>query len=389
MLFASISAHISLGAFLAFFFVLYYINGDGKWKVLFEAIIGLGGNVGIIYALDKLIPNQDDTIRMYSIASCFASFLIITAILLIVVSFVIKNRRNDDATEIIRLRDIMLGQYSFIKAYYESRMIEINNKLEIPKLEAREAAIRKGEAQLEETRTYIENELENLAKVGNKKLKLKLPDNKTVSLNHEYIDTMPSYIADTINCISDIKSCTDSFLTKPKEAIDVSAIKSYLCSIATYISSDLFGGTKTDARIHFRIYDRDANGYVKFVAIMGSKLMANDMTVIPYNDDNMIKKSFECKRALIKSINSTYDYKSDNYRIWQDYMTYTFYGLMYEDKPFLSFGISIKNAERYKKALHFVNYFRLENFLQENIERVNDSINIAAILYGGSNNVSD
>lgn len=384
MLWASVMAHASWGAFLALFFILYYINGDGKWKVLFEAIIGLGGNSGIILILDRIIPIEDDIIRMYSIGSCFLAFLLTTGILMIVVSFLIK---DNDGRDIIRLRDILLGQYSFINDYYKKRSTEIDDKLSIPKLEAREVAISHREKELEAEKKYISDELEKLEELGARKLKLKLPENKDITLNREYIETMPSYIADTFTCISDINSCTQSLLAKPKESVNISALKSYFISIATYISSDLFGGTTTDARIHFRVYDKNTDGYVKFVAVMGSKLVTNDMTVIPYSDDSMIKKSFECKRALIKSINCTHDFQSNNHNLWQDYMTYTFYGMTYENKPYLSFGISVKNAERYKKALHFINYFRLESFLQDNIERINDAVDIASILYGGSDNV--
>lgn len=383
MLRAAIIAHATLGAFLAFFFILYYVKGDGKWKVLFEAIIGIGGNAGIVFTLDRIISIKDGIIRMYSVASCFFAFLLVTAILLIVVSFLIKDH---DGRDIIRLRDILLGQYSFINEYYKKRSAEIDDKLSIKKLEARETAVSRREAELESERRYISGELEKIEKLGKNKLKFKLPENKNITVNQEYIETMPSYIADTFTCISDINSCTNSLLAKPKESINISSLKSYFYSVATYISSDLFGGTTTDARIHFRIYDKKVDGYVKFVAVMGSKLITNDMTIIPYNDDSMIRKSFECKHALIKSINITHDFQSENHNLWQDYITYTFYGLTYDDKPYLSFGISVKNAERYKKALHFINYFRLENFLQDNIERVNDAVSIASILYGGSGN---
>ena len=142
-------------------------------------------------------------------------------------------------------------------------------------------------------RWYISGELEKIEKLGKNKLKFKLPENKNITVNQEYIETMPSYIADTFTCISDINSCTNSLLVKPKESINISSLKSYFYSVATYISSDLFGGTTTDARIHFRIYDKKVDGYVKFVAVMGSKLITNDMTIIPYNDDSMIRKSFE------------------------------------------------------------------------------------------------
>ena len=65
MLLASILAHASFGMLLGIVFTLYYINGDGKWKVLIESIIGIGGNAGIIFALDNLFAIENTTVRLY------------------------------------------------------------------------------------------------------------------------------------------------------------------------------------------------------------------------------------------------------------------------------------------------------------------------------------
>ncbi|HJC54278.1 MAG TPA: hypothetical protein H9699_03370 [Candidatus Gemmiger stercoravium] len=383
---ASVLAHAAFGAFLAFFFILYYINGEGKWKVLFEIIIGTGGNIGIVFCLEQMIPIEDPVIKMYSIASCFSSFLVATVVILCIMSHVIK---GDDKNNVIRLRDIFLGQYSFINKYYQAREKEVNELLSIPQLEAREKEISAKESKLEADEQYIKEELEKLNKLGNKKPRIQLPENTSIILNKEYIDSMPSYIADTFYCLNEINKLTETYLNRPKEEIDASELKAYFLSMATCVSINLFGGTNTDARIHFRIYDKKVNGYVKYIAVMGNKLFLQKMTTIPCDDDNMIKKSFECRRALIKSINSAHDYKSGNYKLWKDYLTYTFYGLMYEGKPYLSFGISIKNTERYKKNLQFINFFRLESFLQANVERIDAMVNIASILYGGNDNASN
>lgn len=380
MLLASISAHIGLGAVVALFFVLYYINGEGKWKFLFEILIGVGGNAGIIFLLDEFMDVSDKTIKLYSIASCLLSFLVLSLIFLVIFSFIIKDKKDKD---IIRLRDILLGQFSFINHYYEERKKETDGKLSLDSLEKREKSLTKKEEILADEKSKVEEDKRKIEELGKNKLKIKLPENSNIILNKEYVDIMPSYIGDIYNCISDINSCTDSLLSKPIDEINYSAIKSYLCSVATYISSDLFGGTSRDARIHFRIYDKEQNGYVKLVSVMGNKILTQQMTIIPYNDDSLIKRSYECKRALIKSINSSHSFKGENFRMWQDYMTYTFNGLLYDDKPYLTFGISIKNIERYKKSLHLINYFRLESFLQDNIDRINDEVNIASILYGG------
>ena len=385
LLVPSLLAHIAFGAFLAFFFVLYYINGDGKWKLLIDALLGTGGNIGIIFCLNKIFPVDDNTVKMYSIASCLITFLAATAVILGIVSHIIKEK---DGNDVVRLRDIFLGQYSFIKNYYKAREKEVNESLSIPRLEAREKVIAEKEARLEAAEQYIKEEFEKLEKLGEKRPRLKLPENTSIVLNKEYIDSMPSYIADTFYCLNEINMLTESYLGRKEEEIDASELKAYFLSLATCISAHLFGGSNSDARVHFRIYDKNLNGYIKYIAVMGNKLFTQAMTVIPYDDDSMIKKSFECRRALIKSINSEHDYRSGNCNLWKDYLTYTFYGLLLENKPYLSFGISIKNTERYKRNLQFINYFRIESFLQANVERIDTMVNIASIIYGGDDNAS-
>lgn len=360
MLVASVFSHIALGALLSLIFILYYINGEGKWKLFLEILIGAGGNFGAIFLLDNWLKSDDAVIRMYSIGSCIISFLVVTFILLVVFSYVIKDK---DDRDIIRLRDIMLGQTSWIDKYYQRRTQEIDNKLNIPILENREADLTKRENSIVEKEQYIKLEQEKISQIANKKLRFNLPENTDIILNKEYVEAMPSYISDIIRCINNVSACTNMVIKKSKEDLNITAIKSYFVSLATYISSDMFGGNTPDVRVHFRIYDKEKNGYVKLVAVIGKSIVNKELTFIPYDNDSMIKKSYECRRALIKSINSDHDYKSNNYSVWEDYLTYTFYDIKYGDIPFLSFGISIKNAVRYRKILHFLNYFRIEDFL--------------------------
>ena len=381
MLVASVFSHIALGALLSLVFTLYYINGDGKWKLFLEIIIGAGGNVGAFFLLDNWIKPNNIVIRMYSIGSCIMSFLVVTFVLLIIFSYIIKDKDDKD---IIRLRDIMLGQTAWINKYYEKRSKEIDSKLNIPALERKAEELSKREDSIIQKESYIKEEREKLSQLTNKKLRINLPENADIVLNKEYIDSMPAYLSDIIRCINNLEACTDMVLKKAKEEVGITSIKSYFVSLATYISSDLFGGNTPNVRVHFRLYDPEKNGYIKLVAVVGRKIVNKDLTFIPYDDDNMIKKSYECRRALIRSINSDHDYKSNNYSMWEDYLTYTFYDINYGDIPILSFGISIKNAVRYRKILHFLNYFRIEDFLQHNIEQVDELVNLSEIFYGGS-----
>ena len=378
---ASIFSHVALGALLSAIFVIYYVHGESEWKLGLEILLGAGGNVSGIFLLDKWLHSENPVIRMCSVGSCILSFLICSIVFLVIFSFVIKDKDDKD---IIRLRDIMLGQVSWIKKYYERREKEIDDKkLNFPQLLKREKEIENRENKVKQEEKYIQEEKEKLENISKGKLRLNLPENAKITLNKEYIDAMPSYIGDIIRCIKDITFCTNMILEKDKSELDIRGVKSYFVSIATYISSDLFGGATEDVRIHFRIYDAEKNGYVKLVAVIGKNIVNKDMTFIPYEEDNMINRSYKCRRALIKSINMDHDYKSENSTIWEDYLTYTFYGLTYKGIPFLSLGISIKNAVRYKKILHLLNYFRIENFWESNIEQIDEYIKLNEVFYGG------
>lgn len=386
---ASIWSHIALGMLLAIFFILYYVNGDGKWKIFLEVMIGIGGNIGGIFILDNFFQlNIDEfeeienigVIRICSIACCLTSFIISSIVFLIILSFVIRGRENRN---FISLRDIILGKRAWIDAYYKKKTEEIDRDLNITMLEQREKEITRKEELLNAKEHSILEEEEKLNQMSKKKLKIFLPENGSVALTNEYIEAMPSYINDVVACINNITSCTKIILEKKSSEINITTLKSYFISIATFVSNDIFGGNAHDIRIHFRIYDEGLNGYKKLVAVKGKDIVKKDLTFIPLNGDNMIKKSYECRRALIKSINLEHDYKSNNYAVWEDYMTYAFYDLEYNGIPFLSFGISIKNSTRYKKILHLLNFFKIEDFLQNNIEKINDYVNIANLFYGG------
>lgn len=374
MFVASIFSHMALGVLLSVFFVLYYIHGDGKSKLFLEFLIGMGGNAGGIFLLDNWLEAENPEQKMYSVGSCIVSFLVGTFILMVVFSQIIKDKNNKD---LIRLRDILLGQTAWIKKYYENRAKEIDSSLNIQELKKRETAVEARENIVSEKERFIKEEKENLEKMGEKKLRMVLPESMNVSLNKEYVDSMPSYFESVLSCILNMDSCTGMILERPVDTFDVQTVKSYFMSLATYISSDIFGDSTSDVRIHFRRYDSEKAGYVKLVSVIGKSTVDKEMTVIPYDGDSMIRKSYECRRALIKSLNIDHDFKSRNSKVWEDYLTYTFYDVMVGEFPLFSFGISVRNAGRYKRLLYFLNFIKFEYYLQKNVEQINEHVNMA------------
>ena len=372
MLYATI-CFISIGAIIGFMFTLFLINFDGKWKLLLETLFGIGGSGLSIYTLCDFFMIYDQKLKFITTTSYIFGFFISTIVSLMVMCRLIKDKDDND---ILRIRDILLGEKSYIKTYYKKRKSEIENKL--PLLEERERKIEQAEKALENERKYLDTELDKLSQLGTKKLKFVLPDKKSIYLNKEFVDSLPSYISDLSKCISDIKDHT--YMFSEKNIISKNDLTSYFLSVALFIAQDLFGGKSREVRIHFRLYNEQSQYYEKLIAIVGSEILSKDMTPIPFGN-SMIQRSFECKRALIKSINSDFDYQSNNYTVWKDYMTYTFYNLKRNDEPYLTFGISVKNEVRFKTLFYFLNYFKIEQYLEEYVELIDEKFNIENVLY--------
>lgn len=381
MLWASMFAHAGLGIVLAWFFVIYYINGSGKAKVFLDILLGLGGNAGAIFILQTTFKIEDITINLLSIASCFFSFMIATIVFLVALANTIKDNENDKI-QIIRLRDIIIGQTSWVKEFRDLRMKEIDGILNYENLKKREEIIRQQESIINDKQKFLDEELGRLDEIGSKKVRMSLPEKSNITISKEFVDLMLSYFKDAVRCIVEMNTLEQECL-EDVENFDVNTVKAYLFALASSISSNIFGNNSVDIRIHFRYYNKEKQGYDKLIAIKGNKIISQDMTFIPYSEDNMIVKSYECKRALIKSINYQHDFQGDNHAVWKDYLTYTFHNLKSEGIPYLSFGISVKNEIRYRKIFYYLNYVNFEEYLQEKIEILHTKYKLEHILYGG------
>lgn len=373
----------SMGMLFGIIFVLLFINFDAQWKVWLEMLFGAGGSAGGLLYFFKIfnIKNQD---QMFLATLCFVVSMILSIIIsLFVMCILIKDK---DDTDILRIRDILLGQKSYIEKYYQSRQQEIDDKLNIKKLQEREKEISESERKINEEKMFLESEETRILELGKSKLCMELPINRKITITKEFMRIMPSYTKDICDCMNAINSQTLLFLDRHKNdinSINQFDLKAYLSSVSTYILNGIFG-SGDGVRIHFRYYSYEDNGYKMLVAVSNGSKRITSMTIIPYDSDNMIRQSYKVKRGLIKSINAQHDYQSNNCVTWQDYFTYSFYNLKLQNNiPYLSFGISVKNSERYKKIFYFMNYCTFEECLKENIEMINDSIDLSKIIYGG------
>lgn len=368
--------HIMLGLVGGVIFSLLFINFDKAWKKSISLVLtALLESGGVVATYKGLKITDSDTI-FWAIGVMLFSFLISFIASMFIVANLMKDK---DDNGVLRIRDILLGQKSYIDRYYEQRQNEVTTKI-IPDLEKRKSELDELETTIDASKDYINTELRKLEELGSKKPRIELPDHKKIVVTKSYLDSFPSYVTDLSTCINDLNIITNELIENNQDGnLTLREFKSYLLDMALHISKDLF--KSNDVRIHFRKFDDTNKGYTMLVSIRGENAIDRDLTLIPFDSNNLIKRSYECRRALIKSLNPDSCFKANNFTIWQDFMTFAFYNIKKDGKVCLSFGISVRNAARYKELLYFLNHINFESFLQENIEKVNQKYDITKLLY--------
>lgn len=369
---------ISFGLVSGVLFSLLLVSFDKGWKKFASAFLSLVLGGGSLWKAFDIFQVKEQAAVLTSIGFFFLFFLLAFVVFLFIFCIIIKDKHNKD---VLRIRDILLGQKNYIEAYYKRRIQEIDNTLNIPALEKRENDVRQRELCCTAIRETLEREKEEFEKSTKKALKVRLPEKKKLVVTKEFLEMFPSYVENLGECIHGINSETKLFLEEHTGQLTYEDLCVYLRLLSMQIFGHLFRSNAKDVRVHFRYYDIKKNGFVKLVSNVASQDCNRDLTFIPCDKPNMIMKSFECRRALIKSYNIDYHYDGKNSTTWTEYMTGAFYNITKNGKPCLSFGISVKSAAKYRHLFNFLNFCKFESYLQEVIEELNYAHSIEAILY--------
>lgn len=381
---ALIICSVTLGMIVAMVSAYFLMTFSNKIFKVFLSLVDLSSG-SIVFIFHKYFDVVDQNMKLWSTSAFYLSFMICLLMTLYAMCMLIKDKNDKD---MLRIRDILLGQKDYILSYYKMRKAQIDEKLKIPLLESREKKVKEQEEALLLEKEHIERNRAVIQKMGKRKIKIVLPDHKDIYINQEFIDKMPAFFDAFSNCISSFDQYTQNEINDLKtldlKAEDVRVrFEAFLINIETNVLSSLFGNS-SQVRVHFRKYNREKKEFEVVSAITGKEgkpIFVSHLTPIPYKD-SMIEKSFECKRAIIKSINaSSTRYNGVNSAVWQDYMTYTFYNICHQNVPCLSFGISVKNEENYRDLFYFLNYAKFENYLSSCLERFNDIVNISDIFF--------
>ncbi len=382
---------VVLGLVLAIVTAFLFVSFDKMWLriVLYLIDLGAGGYVAVFWKSFEITSKEE---KILSVTVLYLAFIIFFLVSLCVLCYFIKDKNHP---EYLRLRDILLNRQKCLVDYIEWRKAQIDNQYGVEILEAREKLLNEREAELgqRERNVLIEEETNSrvklqLAKQGKKQLKMVLPVKKNIFIFQEFIDEMPSFFDSYSNCVISINQYIANVVEDLKECsndtdICITKIKTVFNYLSTVILSNLFGNS-SQVRVHFRKYNPENKTFESVKVLEGNgvnPIVGKPLTPIPY-EDSMIKKSFECRRAVIKSLNTNATkYDGDNHSVWQDYMTFTFYNIRTnDDMPCLSFGVSVKNREHYRKLFYFLSYARFELYLLSGMDEINDVVRISTLL---------
>lgn len=351
--------------------VIVFFQSLSLWNKGISAGFGLIGT-SISYRLIQKVTGATDVLILQR---GFLVLLIALVVAMVITFYLVcKTIKGDDTENIIRVRDILLGQHEYIKDVYRKRAESLHHESLFKKEQADIAAERE---ELRRREQEIKNREDMLNEQQKNAVGLTLPVDSFIPVTNELLGKFPNYTEGLSKFMYDLQQLTDDYCNyrefdSKKGKFDV--VYSYFLAICSFAMEDLFDTSSKNVRIHFRYLGGDE--YVKLVAKEGKFIYEDELTPMPKNQ-SLINSSFINKASLIKSLNTGPQYyKGNNRNVWEDFMTIAFYGICKDDVPFISMGISVRNKERFKHLLYFLNFCKIENFLQENLMRFNKCYNI-------------
>ncbi len=369
--------YICVGIIEGIIFSILFFRMDSSWKKFISFGGGSGGLVGTFIGLNKLLHVKEIIYIINLFAVLIVTFLIFAIICFVLLCILLKRQKG---TNVIRTLDIIVGHHKYFENYYANRQKEINSLLNYDKLDLIRRDLESKEIQLFTKEKVINEIKKNLEESINNIPILALPLQSNIPIDNSFIEVLPSYIESIAIFMNDISKITNDFLVKYSEYKnnEYNFLTGFFLAICTYISKSLFDSNSNNVRVHVRVRINDK--YEKLVASLGGNEFKGVLTPMPI-DKGMISQSFKTKRSLIKSLNIEHHMIAENDSIWQDYITFTLNNILCKDNiPLLAVGISVRNREKYKRFMQFLNYYKIENLIQENVNKINNKCSIMAII---------
>lgn len=349
---------------------LLFFQSDKTWIRMISPLIGISG-MGITYTLiQKLIGENSKDIIQNGMVVFLGCIVIMSPVTLFIMCKALKDKNGQ---QVIRIRDILLGQKKFIDTYYEQRSEELKEAFYSKMIDEEKKKIALEKDEIQERIRNIESREKKFREQAEHSVSMQLPIESPVPMTNEFLGQFPDFIEGLAKYINDVRQLTKDYIIRYEENNRYILLHSYFLGLCSFTMKDVFDTSSQNVRVHFRILKGD--NYVKFVAKIGENIYEDDLTPMPKNK-GMIKQSYNTQTSLIKSLNITYDEKGNHRKVWEDYMTITFYDICKDGEPFLSMGISVKNKEKFKHLLYFLNFYKIENFLQDQLREIDKVYNI-------------
>lgn len=351
---------------------LLFFQSDKTWLKIFSSILGISG-AGFSY---NVIRNLTGETNLKTLQGGFAIMLVAIIIAILVVVYVMwKMLKGSDEDNIFRIRDVVFGKAEYIKQLYDQRIKEVEAQSTSKILEKEKKEIESLRADLLLKEQDLNTREDKLNEQIKHNVSLYLPVDAPIPMTNEFLRQFPDYIDGLAKFINDVNRFTEETLVKvtDNQAQNYNIVYSYFLGICAFMMEDVFDTTTKNVRIHFRVLHN--NEYVKFVAKMGKFIYDEELTPIP-KGRGMIKEAYINQTSLIKSLNSGHNFRSKHRNVWEDYMTISFYEISKDDEPFISMGISVRNKESFKHLLYFLNFFKIENLIQDNLYKIHKVYNI-------------
>lgn len=359
-----------IGIIMGSIFALLFFQVENKWFRLVSAIVGVNGN-GIIFSMARNIVGYNKKLIIECMCYSFLFFIVGSVIIFVILFRMLKDK---DGKQIIKPRDIFLGQKKYITECYNHFAQEIKNDFYSKEVDEEKKKLNSERASLLAREKDITSREEKLKEQAKNAIVMKLPIDASIPMTNDFLGQFPEFIDGVAKFINDVNLITEHYIVSYNQnANKYSSLYSYFLSICSFTMEDLFEISNNNVRIHFRILRNSE--YVKFVAKMGNSIYNDELTPIP-TYRGMIQQSSMSQTSLIKSLNMSYDEIARHNNIWEDYMTIAFTEICKDKTPYLSMGISVRNKEKFKHLLYFLNFFKLENFLQEKFVEIDKVYNI-------------
>lgn len=356
----SLVAGILSGAFVG---VLFF-QVDKTWKKLFYFTGGQGSLGGLFFlAFYQLGLRPELKLPLFTIY-LVAAFL--TAI--ISLCLLVKHLNDQNTVYKITTLDILLNYDGVIKEYYDCKKKEINNKLDVSRIEEKELHL------IEKDRLLIDKEIrlneldDRLSNIVKQGLHIDLPMKFPFPVDGHFLKLIPVFVASLHDFQIKFKCFSDEFFSeideRRKNFSDYTIFKTYLLAIGHYVCEHLFDSK--NVRIHFRKLAGDR--HEKIVVCFGS--VPSDLPIKAFkSNQGMIYHAGKAKRSLIKSANLDLHVPGNNDHIYEDYITLVFDRFIIDESeiPIISMGISVKNHEAYRCLMYFLNFVKFEQIVQTHL----------------------